>query len=38
MGVGQETPIFRAEGTAPHYDWGWWVLAILAGVLLLKRI
>ena len=34
----EETPVFRMEVTARHYDWGWWLLAILFGFVIWKRL
>jgi hypothetical protein len=39
MGMGQEeTPVFRTEVVAKPYDWGLWLLAILAGMFVFKRL
>lgn len=40
MGMGQEEqrPVFRTEVVAPHYDWSLWLLGILFGTWLLKRV
>ena len=40
MGMGQEEEplVFKTEVVAPHYDWGLWLLAILAGLVLLKKL
>ena len=38
-GMGQEeTPVFRTTVIGKPYDWGLWVLAILLGAFLLKRL
>lgn len=33
-----EEPVFRTGVEARHYDWGLWLLAILAAAFLLKRL
>ena len=38
MGLGQAAPVFTTEVVAPHYDWGLWLLAILGGLVLLKKL
>ena len=40
MNLGQavETPVFRTTVIGKPYDWGLWVLAILLGAFLLKRL
>jgi len=37
MGMEQE-PVFRTEVAARHYDWGLWLLAIVLGAVLLKKL
>mgnify|MGYP001566001329 CR=1 FL=1 len=39
MGLGQEeTSVFKTEVVVRHCDWGLWLLAILGGLVLLKKL
>ena len=36
-GLGQD-PVFKTTVTAKHYDWGLWLLAILGGLVVFKKL